>query len=79
MKKIVCTMLCILLVFSLSACGGNVSKVNTHNVDSEIYSGEDINAAIDTIKKEFKSNWKGCTLTEIYYAGDDSSKGHQDS
>lgn len=58
MKKIVCTMLCILLVFSLSACGGNVSKVNTHNVDSEIYSGEDINAAIDTIKKEFKSNWK---------------------
>ena len=78
MKKIVCTMLCILLVFSLSACVGNVSKVNTHNVDSEIYSGEDINAAIDTIKKEFKSNWKGCTLTEIYYAGDDSSKGHQD-
>lgn len=79
MKKIVCTMLCILLVFSLSACGGNVSKVNTHNVDSEMYSEEDINAAIDTIKKEFKSNWKGCTLTEIYYAGDDSSKGHQDS
>ena len=78
MKKIVCTMLCILLVFSLSACGGNVSKVNTHNVDSEIYSEEDINAAIDTIKKEFKSNWKGCTLKEIYYAGDDSSKGHQD-
>ena len=36
-------------------------------------------SAIDTIKKEFKSNWKGCTLTEIYYAGDDSSKGHQDS
>ena len=78
MKKIVCAMLCILLVFSLSACGGNVSKVNTHNVDSEIYSEEDINAAIDTIKKEFKSNWKGCTLKEIYYAGDDSSKGHQD-
>ena len=78
MKKIVCTMLCILLVFSLSACGGNVSEVNTHNVDSGIYSEEDINAAIDTIKKEFKSDWKGCTLTEICYAGDDSSKDHQD-
>ena len=78
MKKIVYIMLCILLVCSLSACGGNVSKVNTHNVDSEIYSEEDINAAIDTIKKEFKSDWKGCTLTEIYYAGDDSSKDHQD-
>ena len=30
------------------------------------------------IKKEFKSDWKGCTLTEIYYAGDDCSKDHQD-
>lgn len=78
MKKIICAMLCILLVFSLSACGGNVNEVNTHNVESEIYSEEDIAAAIDTIKKEFKSNWKGCTLTEIYYAGDDSSKDHQD-
>ena len=67
MKKIVCAMLCILLVFSLSACGGNVNEVNTHNVESEIYSEEDIAAAIDTIKKEFKSNWNGCTLTEIYY------------
>ena len=78
MKKIVFIMLCILLVFSLSACGGDVSEVNTHNVNSEIYSQEDINDAIDTIKKEFKRNWEGCTLTEIYYAGDDSSKDHQD-
>lgn len=78
MKKIVCTMLCVLLVFSLSACGGDISRVNTHNVNSEIYSQEDINAAIDTIKKEFMMNWGGCTLTEIYYAGDDSSKDHQD-
>ena len=73
MKKIVCAMLCILLVFSLSACGGNVNEVNTHNVESEVYSEEDIATAIDTIKKEFKSNWNGCTLTEIYYAGDDNS------
>ena len=78
MKKIVFTMLCILIAFSLSACGGNISEVNTQNVDSEMYSQNDINSAIDTIKKEFKSNWKGCTLTEIYYAGDDSSKNHQD-
>lgn len=78
MKKIVCIILCSLLVFSLSACGGDISRVNTHNVNSEIYSQEDINAAIDTIKKEFMMNWGGCTLTEIYYAGDDRSKDHQD-
>ena len=51
MKKIVCAMLCILLVFSLSACCGNVNEVNTHNVESEIYSEEDIATAIDTIKR----------------------------
>src|SRR5574344_928769 len=77
MKKIVCLMLSFILVFSLSACSRNVNQVKTHNVESEIYSEEDIAAAIDTIKKEFKS-WKGCTLTEIYYAGDDKSKDHQD-
>ena len=32
---------------------------------------EDISKAIKTIEKEFEKNWKGCTLTEIYYAGDD--------
>ena len=78
MKKIVCTMLCIMLLFVLSACGGDVSEVKTHNVESESYSEEDIKAAIDTIKKEFKSDWKGCTLTEIYYAGDDCTKDHKD-
>lgn len=42
-------------------CSGDVSEVKTHNVESESYSEEDIKAAIDTIKKEFKSDWKGCT------------------
>ena len=65
MKKIVCTMLCIMLLFGLSACGGDVSEVKTHNVESESYSEEDIKAAIDTIKKEFKSDWKMKSL--FYY------------
>ena len=37
---------------------------------------QDIDAAIGVIKKEFSRNWKGCTLTEIYYAGDDVSQEH---
>ena len=78
MKKIVYIVMCILLLFALSACGGNVSEVKTHNVESEIYSADDINEAIDTIKKEFNRDWQGCTLTEIYYAGDECSKDYQD-
>ena len=78
MKKLYSAILCILLVLCLSACGGKISEATTHSVDSEMYSQEDIASAIDVIKKEFKSNWKGCTLKEIYYAGDDSSIAYQD-
>ena len=28
---------------------------------------------VDVIKKEFSKDWKGCTLKEIYYAGDDKA------
>ena len=78
MKKIVCIISCILLALGLSACGGDVSGAETKSVDSEVYSKEDIDAAVDTIKHEFKSSWNGCTLREIYYAGDDSIESHQD-
>lgn len=37
MKKIVCAMLGILLVFSLLACGKNDNEVTTHHVESEMY------------------------------------------
>lgn len=83
MKKSLYVMICVLLIFSLSACvatnyGGNVNEVKTHVVDSQIYSQEDITSAIDTIKKEFVNDWGGCTLTEIYYAGDEESADCQD-
>ena len=69
MKKIVCAMLCILLVFSLSACGGNVNEVNTHNVESEIYSEEDIAAAIDTIKKSLRATGMDVLLQKFIMQG----------
>lgn len=78
MKKTIGAILCLLFVLCLSACGGKVSDAKTHNVESELYSQQDIAAAIDVIKREFKSNWKGCSLTEIYYAGDDKLAAYQD-
>lgn len=76
MKKIISALLCVLLVLCLSACGGNVSKAKIHTVNSEMYSQEDISAAIDVIKSDFKRDWKGCTLKEIYYAGDEITIDH---
>ena len=77
-KKIMPAILCLLILVSLCACHRQVSEFRTHQVDSEMYSEKDIQSAIDTITKEFNRNWKGCTLTEIYYAGDDVSKAYQD-
>ncbi len=66
-------------IFSLTACGGNVKNVKVTDKESKIYTSNDINSAIEIIKKEFQKDWKGCTLKEIYYAGDDISKNHQGS
>lgn len=56
----------------LCACG-DVSNVKITPVESNIFSQEDIAAAENTIINEFKTNWSGCTLKELRYAGDDWS------
>ncbi|MDE6659884.1 MAG: hypothetical protein K2K01_07210 [Eubacterium sp.] len=76
MKKICCLLIGFVMIFSFSACScncGNVENVNIKTVESKIYSQEDIDDAIQTILTEFK-NWNGCTLTEIYYVGDEDMK-----
>ena len=58
------------------------SKENNAEIQNgetvQMYSQKEINSAIDVIKKEFKRDWKGCTLKEIHYAGDKVSKEHQE-
>ena len=78
MKKTICFLLCIFLSIGLCACGGEIALEKTYEVESELYSQKDISSAIDTIKSEFRKNWSGCTLTEIYYAGDEYSENHKD-
>ena len=58
--------------------GRSSEGIQTHEVASDIYTQEDIASAIDTIRREFDSHWKGCTLTEIYYGGDELTASHQD-
>lgn len=78
MKKIIIFLVSVVIIINLSACGGNVKNVKVIDVESEIYTSDDINSAIKTIVKEFDKDWKGCTLKEIYYAGDETSKNYQD-
>ena len=78
LKKIVCIIMCFLTMLCFVSCGGNVRNARTREVASELYSQKEINAAIRTIKMDFAIDWSGCTLTEIYYAGDDYTKRYQD-
>lgn len=78
MKKTLGITALVLLVFAgwvllyYAVCGGwgNVKNVQILEWESAIYSDDDIEAAFQTVKKEFW-NYTDCTLTELYYAGDD--------
>lgn len=76
MKRIAAAVLCIAMCFALWGCGGDVRHAEIPEMPSEVYSREDIDAAIDTIISEFKKDWRGCTLIEICYAGDDALEGY---
>ena len=43
-------------------------------VPSSIYDYDDITSAINLVIDHFNDNFKGCTLKEIYYAGDNEAR-----
>lgn len=70
----------VLLTMLLCACGksgGNVGNVEIIEVESNLYTADDIDAAIETIITLFDREWEGCTLNEIYYAGDAKNAAYQ--
>jgi len=75
MKKIIALCLALILVLSTVGCNkGNVNNVNiTDWKPSEIYSDEDIQSAITVVMDYFKSEFEGCTLTNVSYPGDSSA------
>lgn len=69
-KRISALFICIVLILSLCACG-DVSRVQIIDVPSQLYTQEDIRAAIEVIKQDFAKDWDHCSLLSIQYAGDD--------
>ena len=62
-----------ILLFSQLSKGGDISHVNRTIPQSEIYSEQDIADAMDIVEKTFKSNFDGCTLTDLWYDEDKSA------
>ena len=74
MKRTLSVTLSLAAMLTISGCNSNIKNVEIIDVDSEIYSDTEINSAIDTVEEYFKSNFEGCTLTMLKYAGDDQNK-----
>ena len=71
MKRVITLLLSLLFAFTLVACGGKkIAKATIDYGTSSIYTQEDMNAAIELIKKEFNT-WNGCELHSISYSSDD--------
>ena len=74
-KRFMLLLAALALVLALAGCGGgNVDNVQIVEWEpSEIYSDADIEAAFRTVESYFKREFKGCTLTQLYYVGDDQA------
>ncbi|MBE6053682.1 MAG: hypothetical protein E7212_07175 [Clostridium sartagoforme] len=47
--------------------GGNIENVSEGFVKSEVYSEDEIKDAMEIVKKKFQKDFKGCTLTDLWY------------
>lgn len=78
MKKLTAIILSLVFVLSLAGCAGRTNDVEiTEWTPSQMYTDEEIKAAIDEVCTDFR-HWKDCTLDTITYAGDDVSAAHID-
>ncbi len=72
MKRFVVLCIILSLTLSLVGCSNNTSNVSIDYGTSELYTNEDIDKAIEMVKKEF-SSFDGCELYSLSYAGDEVS------
>ena len=79
MKKLILIAAAMMFILALTACGssdtGTDSGTDSGEVSidygkSDLYTQEDMDAAIELIRAEFDS-WEGCELHSISYAGDE--------
>lgn len=78
MRRIVVAILLVSMLVCLSACGGKVNDVKYLEYGSQVYTDEEIKAAMDVTLRYFKKEFSGCTLVDIAYLGDDKLDDFQD-
>ena len=69
MKKLIAFLMILTICIALCACG-DVSQVKIVEVESQIYTQEELTDAINTAIDYFRQNYDHCKLLNIRYAGD---------
>lgn len=77
-KKRIVVVILILAAIGISAYimidqGGNVSHVQTSFSDTDSHKEEDIRKAMEIVRRYFRKEFKGCTLTKLWYEENFSS------
>ena len=79
MKKLLAVSLTIMILGTLGGCGKQDTqeppKVEIDYDNSELYTQEDMDAAIQVIEAEF-ATWEGCELHSLAYGGDAACSFH---
>ena len=76
MKKAIAILLLFTCLMSFSSCGSKSVKIVDHS--SEIYSDEDIEAAMKVVMQAFDESSELWYLLELSYIGDDRMEDYQD-
>ena len=57
---------------------GNIENVSEGFVKSEVYSEDEIKDAMEVVKKKFQRDFKGCTLTDLWYGENISGESEEE-
>ena len=79
MKRVLACIILCLTLFALTACGGgDVGVISMGDMSSEVYTPSEINSGINTVVDYFRKEFKGCSLKELAYIGDEKNNDYLD-
>ncbi len=73
MRKTIVIIIGILLLIGCTLKNGDVSNTDIIKVESNIFTENDLNDAINSVYDYFKKEYKGCELLNIKYIGDENN------
>ena len=73
-RRLYVILLIVIISLTLVSCGADTSKVKIKNVESELFTADEITNAIDTALSYFENSFGGCTMKDIHYIGDEFMK-----